>query len=133
MGDLSKIKILVVDDERVIAEAIAMEFGDRGYSTHIEENGKDAYEYVKSSPVHVIISDVQMRGGDGTDLYQKILIDFPQENSRPLFFMVTGYSNLEKEKWLKQGVNGIISKPFNIESIVSDIEKALNSRKSLSA
>ena len=64
--------ILIVDDDREIAEAIAFYLRSEGYSALIAESGIEALDVLEESPVDLIIMDIMMPGLDGIQTTRRI-------------------------------------------------------------
>ena len=60
-----KTNILIVDDDREIAQAIAFYLRNEGYEPIIALDGIEALNLIRSTPVSLIIMDVMMPGLDG--------------------------------------------------------------------
>lgn len=61
----NKKRILIVEDEKPLAHALKLKLTKAGYEAEIVENGVEALEYVKSSDVDFIFTDLIMPGMDG--------------------------------------------------------------------
>ncbi len=67
------VRILVVDDETVIARSLAAILRHHGYQTAIAYDGESAVEAARSFQPHCIVSDVVMPGLNGIDAAVRIL------------------------------------------------------------
>ena len=73
-----KPRVLVVDDERVIADTLAIILGQNGYETTVAYTGKEAVEKVRTVQPNLIISDVIMPDMNGIDAAIQIRKMLPQ-------------------------------------------------------
>ena len=62
------IRVLVVDDERSIADTLALIFQSRGHAVRAAYSGEDAVLIAQSFQPHVVVSDVVMPGMSGVEL-----------------------------------------------------------------
>src|SRR5664279_5661017 len=69
--------VLVVDDERVIADTLAMILSHSGYSPMTAYNAVSALEFARATPPELMISDVMMPGMNGVDLAITVTQEFP--------------------------------------------------------
>jgi CheY-like chemotaxis protein len=65
--DGSAPRVLVADDERVIADTLAVILRQHGYDAQAVYNGIEAVEYARRNPPDLVISDVVMPGLNGID------------------------------------------------------------------
>jgi two-component system response regulator HydG len=118
-----KIKVLVVDNEKVIRDFFNQLLSQLGLEVMEAEDGYKALELVKKEKFDLFFVDVRLPGLNGLDTYRRIRKIDPYAS----VVMVTGHT---VEKLLKQtqeeGSYGIIRKPFDISQIkdvVSKIDK----------
>lgn len=64
--------VLVVDDEQDIRGFLKDLLVDNGYDVRVAENGNSAMELIKESAPDIILLDLMMPGGTGTDLYRRL-------------------------------------------------------------
>lgn len=67
-----KLRVLVVDDERVIADTLALIVSQSGHETLAVYSGVEAMEEAERFNPHIVISDVVMPGLDGVELAQHL-------------------------------------------------------------
>ena len=108
-------RILVVDDDREIAEYIINELGG-WYKFDYACNGKEGLSKLLTSEYHLVISDVMMPEMDGIAMLKNIkgntkISDIP-------VILLTSKSDVENRlKGLKHGADAFLSKPFNMEEL----------------
>lgn len=124
---MSKEKILVVEDENLIALEIKRRLEKNDFQVvDILSSGKDAVKYLSENNVDLIIMDIMLDNGmDGVDTAEII----NRTNDIPIVYL-TAYSDdktLEKAK--KTMSYGYIVKPIEEEKLKINIEMALNKHK----
>jgi len=117
-----KANILVVDDLKSIRLTLGGILEDEGYNVVLAENGYQAIEAAKQIPFALIFIDIKMPGINGVQTFREI----KRINLQAVVIMMTAYSveDLVTEA-LEEGAYAVVYKPFDIESIVSIIESAL--------
>jgi DNA-binding NtrC family response regulator len=75
---LAREHILVVDDERVIADTLAAILRMNGYQARAVYSAKDALTAAREVPPHFLISDVMMPEMNGIELALQFSTDFPK-------------------------------------------------------
>jgi DNA-binding NtrC family response regulator len=114
--------ILVVDDDPVFREMLSLYLGGQGYNIDTADNGEDAIGKFKPGVYGCVICDFSMPGIDGIELLRRL----KAQDNKILFFMVTGYPNLEKAvEAIKLGAHDYISKPFDLEALRIKLERSL--------
>ena len=120
--------ILLVEDDRQIREAVAMQFCALGYKVIPAENSTQAESAIACTPFDVAFLDVLLPDGNGFDLLKKI------RKSRPgtVIIMLTALGG-ENDcvRGLRDGADDYVTKPFRIRELSARVEAALRrSRKS---
>jgi CheY-like chemotaxis protein len=115
-----KIKVLVVEDEVIVAQYLRMELEASGYEVcGFVATGEEAIQKAKKEEPDLILMDIHLAGRtDGIEAAQKIL----DHRKIPIIFM-TGYSQLEvaaREKNLNP--TRFLSKPVEVEKIITVFE-----------
>ncbi|MCI0504072.1 response regulator [Candidatus Micrarchaeota archaeon] len=116
--------ILVVDDEPVIAKAIARILAAAGYSVQTAENGVEALERFKSGGIGLILSDYNMPLMNGLELLAQIKSIAP---SVPVITHAAGLDEGQQAGLRENGIFRILDKPAPRDEIVSAVECALRS------
>lgn len=116
-------KILVVEDENRIREAIAAYLKNAGYTVFEADNGKQAIEVFEDNEIDLVILDVMMPMLDGWTVLRRI-----REYSDALVIMLTALeSEYDKLQGFELGADEYVTKPFSPKVLVARIN-ALFSR-----
>ena len=113
--------ILVVDDDKSINAIFDFILQQAGYNGITAASGEQCLNILKSDkPIDLIFLDLKMPGLSGIETFKEIQKISPNQ----LVIMMTGYSvdSLLKDAF-EQGAYGVIYKPFDVEEILSIIQK----------
>lgn len=118
-------RILVVDDEVSVREFFEILLAKEGYEVVTAKDGIEAFTMIRDQSFDLVISDLQMKGGDGMTLLREVKRLQP---STPVI-MITAYATTDSAvEAMKAGAFDYLSKPFKIEEIKVVIQKALLTR-----
>ena len=115
-------KILIVDDEPLVLEAIVNVISTLEVDIVTAKNGKAALDIVHSQPIDVVITDLKMPEMSGIEF----LTQLRKEHYGTLVIFVTVYGDrdLVREAW-NQGAFDFIDKPFEIDHLRNVTKSAL--------
>jgi YesN/AraC family two-component response regulator len=125
-GLQGKIKVLLVEDEAIVAKYLQMELELEGYDVYrFVTRGEDAIISAREDNPDLVLMDINLLGTiDGIDAAAQILENKPDMK---LIFM-TGYPRLEYTKRAeKLNPLGYLNKPVEVETLRPLIQKAFNS------
>ena len=115
-------KILVVDDERDLAEMLAAILELKGHQAKFCLDGYKAIEEAKSTHYDLIMMDIRLPEINGVETFIKI----KEIDSEVKVVMMTGFAVEELlYEATKQGACGCIHKPFKPEKVLEMIERIL--------
>ncbi len=114
--------ILIVDDEKDLRDAIGYDFAKRGFTVYTSGDGNEAIEIMKIHDIDVVISDIQMPDCDGICLLKKVNLLLTK---KPIFLLMSGFSNYNVNEVEKMGALSLINKPINRKEMLKMIEEAL--------
>lgn len=121
-----KRRILIVDDERTVAQGIALALAGDGVEIETVLSGEDALIRTSATNYDLIICDLMMPGLSGLDLL-KSLRDFRPHTP---VLMITGYPTVKTaEESVRMGAVAYITKPFTPADIRSAAARALEAAK----
>jgi DNA-binding NtrC family response regulator len=120
---LSRLKVLIVEDDNAMAQMCAKLVRRHGHSAVIARSGVDALAIVRAGgDVDAVISDIQMPQMSGTELLARL---HEMKADLPVILM-TGYATVVgADEAVSLGATDYISKPFNAETLVGSLERAL--------
>ena len=111
-------KILVVDDDPVIALLLEVNFRLDGFEVTKAGRGEDAIAHARESPPDVILLDVMMPGLDGYEVYRR-LREIPSLAETPVFFLSARAKDEDRARGMATGVVEYVTKPFDPSSLVA--------------
>jgi DNA-binding response OmpR family regulator len=117
-------KILIVEDEHLIANSIKKGLEQEKYTVDIAFDGLEGYDLASSGDYDLILLDLMLPGLDGLSICKKLR----QENNHTPILMLTAKSQLEdKIIGLNSGADDYLTKPFAFEELLARI-RALSRR-----
>ncbi len=119
-------KILLVDDERQLTDALSVILKKNNYSVDCANDGEDGLDYALSGIYDLIILDIMMPKLDGLSLL-KILRD--KKFDTPILLLSAKSTITDKISGLNLGADDYLTKPFDTNELLARI-KALLRRKS---
>ena len=116
-----KHSILVVDDEREIADLVEVYLKNEGYPVFKAYNGADALAIVETQPLSLAILDVMLPDMDGFSLCQKIR----ETHFFPILMLSAKGEDTDKIMGLTLGADDYITKPFSPLELVARVKTQL--------
>ena len=116
-----KLRILVVDDEKVVRDGCNRVLTGRGYEIETAENGKEALAVLAGGDVDIILLDLKMPVMGGEEVLEKVSVEYPQI---PVI-IITGHGTVDMAvECMKNGAYDFITKPFQIDQFLMTIKRA---------
>ncbi len=120
---MDTVRILIVDDEKVIREGVSRALSGRGYTVEKAESGERGIEMIKQSGFDIVLLDLMMPGIDGFGVLDWIKEHEPQIQ----VIVVTGFATVSKAVTaMKQGAFDFVGKPFTPDYIRIVVERAVD-------
>jgi len=113
--------ILICDDDRDIAAAIAVYLGNEGYKVHQAYNGKQALAVLEEHDIRLIIMDIMMPELDGLSATMEIRRD----RNIPIIMLSAKSEDTDKIIGLSAGADDYITKPFNPLELIARVKSAI--------
>jgi len=113
--------ILIVDDEKEIADLVELYLKNDGFIVYKFYNGKDALECVNTTKLNMAILDVMLPDIDGFKICQKIREKF----FYPVIMLTAKVEDMDKIMGLTIGADDYITKPFNPLEVVARVKTQL--------
>ena len=121
-------KILVVEDDRDIAQLVTMHLKDIDCDVDVEHNGNQGYTRILNNNYDLIILDIMMPGMDGFELCKKIRA---KSNYTPVLMLTARSSELDRVLGLELGADDYLSKPFSIRELIARVKAIFRRVESL--
>lgn len=118
---MEKPSILVVDDDREIVGAIAINLEQEGYRVFKAYDGLQALELIKHLDIRLIILDIMMPRMDGLSATMKIR----QEKNIPIILLSAKSEDTDKILGLSMGADDYVTKPFNPMELAARVKAQL--------
>ena len=122
------LKILLADDTAMNLALATKLLTRRGHNITAVENGLEALETFKANTFDVVLMDIHMPVMDGLESTIKIQEYEASQPSRPrtpIIAMTANNEQSDHERYLKSGMCGVITKPLNIKTIVTQIREIM--------
>lgn len=107
--EIENIKLLVVDDDKEIAELAAIYLKEDGYKVLTAYNGRDALTLMQQEEIHLAILDIMMPGMDGFEVCRYIR----QKSNIPIIMLSARGNDDDKVEGLSSGADDYVVKPFS--------------------
>ena len=118
-------RILVVDDEPAIADAVAYALGREGFEVETRADGADALEAARSSPYDVIVLDLRLPGLSGLDVCRNLRA----VSDVPILMLTARDAEVDRVLGLELGADDYVTKPFSVAELVSRVRAILRRRE----
>jgi len=115
-----KTQICLVEDDEIMRLSLCQRFELEGIECECFESATEALPELKTKTFQLLISDINMPQMSGMDLYKSMI---ESEVTPPPTIFITGYGTIDQAvELLKMGASDYISKPFDIDELISKIK-----------
>jgi DNA-binding NtrC family response regulator len=119
-------RILVIDDESEIRESLEDLLTPEGYTVDLAVNAADGERQLAARAYDLVLLDMMMPDRSGLD----VLRDFRGRDRETPVFLVTAYASVEAAvRALKLGANDFVSKPWNNDKLLIEIERVITGNR----
>ncbi len=118
---MSKLKILVVDDDEHIAELISLYLNKEGYETKEVYSGRKAIEEFSNFSPHLVLLDIMLPEVDGYQVCREIR----KISSVPIIMLTAKGEIFDKVLGLELGADDYIVKPFDSKELLARVKAVL--------
>ena len=118
----NRIKLLLAEDERMLAEILADTLSDRGFDVRLAGDGEQALALWRELKPDIVVSDVMMPKMDGFTLVKRMRA----EGSRaPVLFLTARSATEDVVKGFSVGGNDFLRKPFALDELIVRLQALL--------
>jgi two-component system response regulator VicR len=114
-------KILIVDDEKLLVKGIKFNFEQEGFTVETAYDGEEAIKLARDKSIDLIILDLMLPKIDGLSVCQKIR-DFSKV---PIIMLTAKTEDMDKILGLEYGADDYLTKPFNILELKARVKAIL--------
>ena len=118
-------KILIVEDEKQMADFISLELKHEGYDVDICYDGELGYEYAKKTNYDIILLDIMLPKINGMEVCRRLRV----KKDTPIIMLTAKGDVTDKVNGLDIGADDYLTKPFEIEELLARMRVILR-RKS---
>ncbi len=114
-------KILVVDDDRDIAELVEIHLSSSGYIVHTANSAKEGFDILATEDISLVVLDIMMPEVDGLSMCKTIR----KMSNIPIIMLSAKIEDQDKIEGLSTGADDYITKPFNPEELIARVKSQL--------
>lgn len=114
-------KIMVIEDEKKISDAIIYALKREGYITEAVYQGNEAIDRLKNFNPDAIILDVMLPGMDGYDILKKL----PDKGNKGVIMLTAKEDIVNKILGLELGADDYMTKPFDMRELLARLKSLL--------
>ena len=118
---MPQINILVVDDEKEIAELVEIYLVSDGYKVFKAYNADDGLRILDEQEIHLVLLDIMMPGMNGLEMCKKIR----EKSNIPVIMLSAKSTDLDKIVGLTGGADDYVTKPFNPLELTARVKSQL--------
>ncbi len=120
--------ILVIEDDRDIADLVALHLRDEGFAVTVQHDGNSGLQQALSGQYDLLVLDLMLPGRDGLTLCKDIR---RQERYLPVLMLTARSSELDRVLGLELGADDYLTKPFSIRELVARVKAILRRQTAL--
>ena len=115
-------RILLVEDEISIQNALKLNLEMEGYEVIATGNGKTAMEYIRNQHFDLLLLDVMLPEVDGFSITEQVRLT---NSEVPILLLTAKDMAQDRVTGLKKGADDYLTKPFNLEELLLRVSKLL--------
>ena len=114
-------KILVVDDEKPIADILEFNLKKEGYDVHCAYDGNEALQMVEDLNPDMILLDIMLPNKDGVEVCREVR----KKYDMPIIMLTAKDSEIDKVIGLELGADDYVTKPFSTRELLARVKANL--------
>ncbi len=123
-------RILVVEDDRDIAQLVRLHLTDNGFDVRLAFDGREGLSVATSQPPDLLVLDLMLPGLDGLELCRRMRA---QPRYTPIVMLTARSSEIDRVLGLELGGDDYLTKPFSIPELVARVKAVLRRTDALGA
>lgn len=130
MTETETTKLLLVDDEPGLREAVEAYLEDEGFIVQVASNANEGWELIQQQTPNLVITDIMMPQVDGYQFLEKLRND-PRYKGLPVVFLTAKGMTADRIKGYESGCDAYLSKPFDPDELVAIVKNLLSRRETV--
>ena len=118
---MSTTSVLVVEDEKNLAEALKFNLERQGYDVTVEHEGHGAIQRISQDPPNLVILDVMLPGLDGFEVCRRVRT----HSNVPIMMLTARGEEVDRVLGLEIGADDYITKPFSLRELQARVRALL--------
>jgi DNA-binding response OmpR family regulator len=118
-------RIVVVDDEPALRDAVAYSLRSEGYEVSAVADGEAALDLVEADPPDVVVLDVMLPGLSGVEVCRRLR----EAGDIPILMLTARDAEVDRVMGLEAGADDYVTKPFSMAELVSRVRAILRRRE----
>ncbi|MGM9927543.1 MAG: response regulator YycF [Bacillus sp. (in: firmicutes)] len=114
-------KILVIDDEKPIADILEFNLTKEGFDVYCAHDGNEALEKVEEIQPDLILLDIMLPGRDGMEVCREVR----KKYDTPIIMLTAKDSEIDKVLGLELGADDYVTKPFSTRELLARVKANL--------
>lgn len=108
-------RILIIEDEHAMAEAVRYSFEKEGFEVDIANDGETGRSMLARGAYDLVLLDLMLPGVDGIEICKEVV----RERSTPIIMITARDSEVDKVLGLELGADDYLTKPFSMRELVA--------------
>ncbi|MBM7693549.1 two-component system response regulator VicR [Peribacillus deserti] len=120
-------RILVVDDEKPIADILQFNLKKEGFDVHCAYDGNEAVKMVEEITPDLILLDIMLPGRDGMEVCREVR----KKHDIPIIMLTAKDSEIDKVLGFELGADDYVTKPFSTREIIARVKANLRRQQTV--
>ena len=121
---MSRRTVLIIEDERALADVIAFNLESEGYEVQVAHDGRDGLSKARSLLPDLVILDVMLPGLDGLEVCRELRSEARTRGVRVLMLTAKG-EEVDEVVGFRLGADDYVTKPFKMKPLVARVRSLL--------
>ena len=122
-------RILIVEDDKDIANLISIHLSDMNFEPDVAGEGKEGLLKALNNVYSMIILDIRLPGLDGFEICKRIRME---KNYTPILMVTSKSEEIDKILGLEFGADDYMTKPFSIRELIARVKAILRRTETMS-
>jgi two-component system phosphate regulon response regulator PhoB len=116
--------VLVIEDERDVADVIEYNLRVVGYSTSIAETASDGLRHARDSNPDLVLLDLMLPDRPGTDVC-RLMKESPETRHIPIIMVTARSEEIDRVVGFELGADDYVTKPFSVRELLLRVKRSL--------